>query len=130
MDMPEDLEAGTLAYRKYELLLPNASGATIAITLGDMAHESTVASFARNSGATRCGLILIRNVPHGPRYPVVWSLHETILTVTGTGDDSDVSQDLRQLIVRLLAVFFHEIREIAPDLSTLKFAVADDRMLN
>jgi hypothetical protein len=57
-------------------------------------------------------------------------LHETILTVTGTSDDSDVSQDLRQLIVRLLAVFFHEIREIAPDLSTLKFAVADDRMLN
>lgn len=39
-------------------------------------------------------------------------------------------QDLRRVIVRLPAVFFHEICEMAPDLSTLGFAVANDRRLN
>ncbi|WIM09299.1 hypothetical protein [Enhydrobacter sp.] len=128
--MPDHLEAGTLARRTYELFLPNATDASVAITLGDMAHDSPAASFARHSGATHYGLISMRNVPDGPRHPVVWSLHETMLAVTGVGDDEDVGQDMRRVIVRLLAVFFHEICAIAPGLSTSEFAVANDRPLN
>jgi hypothetical protein len=39
-------------------------------------------------------------------------------------------QGPRRVIVRLPAVFVHEICAIAPDLSTLGFAVANDSRLN
>ena len=46
------------------------------------------------------------------------------------GDMAHESADLRQRIVRLLVVFFHEIRDIAPELSELSFTVANDERLH
>lgn len=128
--MSEHREPGTLASCEYGLFLPNATDARIAFTLGDMAHESAEARFARSLGATRYGSISIRNVAGGPRQPIVWSLHEDMVALTTMRGDVDASADLRQRIVRLLVVFFHEIRDIAPELSELSFTVANDERLH
>ena len=128
--MSAPLDAGTLACRKYDLLLPSASEASIAITLGDMAQDSPSCRYACDSGATRYGLISILNVPGGPRLPILWSLHGTTIEVTTSHGDREVSDDLRRVIVRLLVIFFHEVREIAPELSALEFTVANDTLLN
>jgi hypothetical protein len=128
--MPEHLEPGTLAYCEYGLFLPNTADATIAFTLGDMDHESAEARFARSLGATRYGLISIRNVSNGPRQPIVWSLHDTMLALTTTNGDIDAYPHLKRVIVRLLVVFFHEIREVAPELSEFSFTVANDELLH
>lgn len=128
--MPEPLEPGTLASCEYGLFMPNATDATIAITLADMAHESAAGRFARSLGATRYGIISIRNVADGPRQPIVWSLHEGMVALTTMSGDVDASADLKQRIVRLLTVFFHEIRDIAPELSEYNFTVANDERLH
>jgi len=129
--MAKDLEPGTLAhgaraYREYELFVPNAPDATVAITLGDLEQDTPAARFARKSGATHYGLVAILNVPHAPDYPFVWSLRETILALTSSHIGTPVDGTLRQTIGRLLGVFFHEIRAIAPELSEMKLTVAND----
>lgn len=128
--MPQHLEPGTLASCEYGLFLPNATDASIAFTLGDMAHESAEARFARSLGATRYGVISIHNVADGPRQPIVWSLHEGMVALTTMSGDADATDDLKQRIVRLLVVFFHEIRDIAPELSKFDFTVANDELLH
>ena len=128
--MPEHLEPGTLACCEYGLFLPNATDASIAFTLGDMGHESAEARFARSLGATRYGSISIRNVADGPRQPIVWSLQEGMIALTTVSGDVDATDDLKQRIVRLLVVFFHEIRALAPELSEFSLTVANDERLH
>ena len=128
--MPEPLEPGTLASCEYGLFLPNAANASIAFTLGDMGHESAEARFARSLGAMRYGTISIRNLSHGPRQPIVWSLHEGMIALTTMNGDVDATDGLKQRIVRLLVVFFHEIRAIAPELSEFNLTVANDERLH
>ena len=124
--MANELEPGTLAYREYELFVPNAPDATVAITLGDLEQDTPAARFARKTGATHYGLVSVLNVPHAPQYPFVWSLHDTILALTSSHISAPVDKTLRQTIGRLLGVFFHEIRGIAPELSDMKLTVAND----
>jgi hypothetical protein len=50
--MAKQLEPGTLAYREYELFVPNEPDATVAITLGDLEQDSPAARFARKTRAT------------------------------------------------------------------------------
>jgi hypothetical protein len=69
------------------------------------------------------------NVPNPPEHPFVWSLHETVLALTSSHINSPLDRNLRRTIGRLLGVFFHEIRAIAPELSDLKLNVANDAPL-
>jgi hypothetical protein len=129
-NMPENLEPGTLAYSKYELFLPNTSAASIAVTLQDMTHDSAASQFARSRGATCCGLILIQNMPGAPKRPMVWSLRDAVIVITTSADDCELSDELKRVIVRLLGVFFHETRDVAPELCALTSTVANDSVLN
>ena len=123
--MPEEIERTSLVYNEYELILPNQPAIRLGVTLEDLALETVVARFGRSNRAEYCGAVSIRGLTEGPLHPLIWIVRGNALVIVGRHGDLPVTDELRQVLGRLLGVFFSEIREIAPELSSVSFAVAN-----
>jgi hypothetical protein len=62
----------------------------------------------------------VAGVPDAPKHPMIWMLAEDQLPVTVADDDPYPSEELGRLLSRMLAVFFDDIKDVAPELAALK----------
>ena len=101
---------GTVACREYEYLLPDGTEAAVAVTLRDLADHSDGAKTARQNGALAHGLISVVGVRDAPSRPLAWMQTKDELVVLVGRDDQPMSDDLHQTLVRVLRIFFKEMR--------------------
>jgi len=127
----DDLPRGTVAYREYEATIHGATG-SLAFTLGDPDADTMPARFAKYAGAHAFGLISLLGFPNAPRRAVIWLQTAEQLGVTVSDEDEQLSDDLKQLIARQIAVFFQDIAPIAPELAVIRLKAdrRGDRSLN
>jgi len=128
----DDLPDGVLAYREYEIAAPDGGTASIAFTLGRADADTGTADFARQAEARAHGLVSVLHYPGAPRHPAIWLQTEAGLGISVADEDGDLSDDLRQIVARCLAMFFNDIAAIAPELAAipLKADGRGDRALN
>ena len=128
----DDLPDGVLAYREYEIAAPDGRTGSIGFTLGRADADSPAADFARQAQARAHGLVSILDYPGAPRHPAIWLQTEAQLGISVADEDEELSDDLRQIVARYLAVFFNDIAAIAPELAAipLKSDGRGDRALN
>jgi hypothetical protein len=128
-----DFPDGAIAYREYEVPMPDGTTASLAFTLGDITIDSVPANFAREHGALAYGLVSVIDVPEAPQFPLVWTQNQTQLALAVADEDNDLSDSLKQVIARYIAIFFADIAPIAPQLAALQLKMpppANDHTLN
>jgi len=116
-----DLPAGAVAYREYQVPLVEGGAASLAFTLGRTDIDSVAAELAHSVGARAYGLVSLVGYPGAPRYPVVWLQLPTQLALTVADGDEDLGEDLKQIIARYLIQFIADIAPVAPELAALHF---------
>lgn len=112
---------GAIAYREYEVTMPDANTANIAFTLGDPIVDSLAADYAHRNGALAYGLVSVLDVPDAPKHAMIWTLMATHVCIASVDDGDEMSAGLRHVIARYLTFFFAEIAPIAPELAPLRF---------
>jgi hypothetical protein len=117
--MNDKLPPGILAMREYRVLLPSGPTATIGFALSDFAHNSEPADVARRNKAVAFGLLAIHGVPDAPERAMVWFHDSTRLRYVLANGDPHPSDEIRRILPRYFAVFFNEIRDVAPSLAAL-----------
>ncbi|WIM09106.1 hypothetical protein [Enhydrobacter sp.] len=125
-----DLPDGALAYRQYEVPMPDGSTASLAFTLGDMTADSVPANYARQHGVVAYGLVSVTDVPDPPRFPLVWTQDRTQIALAVAEEDKDIGDDLKETIGRCMALFFNDI---AAELAAQELGVsppANDRSVH
>jgi hypothetical protein len=114
------MDDGIIAVREYEVMLPDGTIASISFTLGDLQQDSIPAEFARSNGALAYGLVSVEGVEGAPDFPMLWTRAENGLNITASDDDGELSDELRKIIARAIAVFFRDLGQIAPELARIK----------
>jgi hypothetical protein len=123
-----ETEPGMLACNKYDVLLPNRPAMNVAVTLEDPMCESVAAQFGRNSRADHCGLVFVSGLLDGPAHPIFWIVREGTLLLFGRQADPELTGELKQVVSKLLGVFFREVRGLVPELSLLQPVIGDDNL--
>lgn len=113
---------GSLAWRQYQVGLGSGHTATLGFSLADPRH-STMARLKREHGATNLGLLVVLDDPQSLEEVVLWFHHVTALTLVSQNGDMMIGDEVRGLLPRYFAVFFDEIKDIAPELATVRLAV-------
>ena len=119
-----ETEPGMLACNKYDVLLPNRPAMNVAVTLEDPMCESVAAQFGRSSRADHCGLVFVSGLVDGPPHPIFWIVREGTLLLFGR----QLTGELRQVVAKLLGVFFREVRGLVPELSLLPPVIGDENI--
>jgi hypothetical protein len=122
--MPMETEPGMLVCNKYDVLLPNRPAMNVAVTLEDPMCESVAAQFGRSSRADHCGLVFVSGLVDGPPHPIFWIVREGTLLLFGR----QLTGELRQVVAKLLSVFFREVRGLVPELSLLPPVIGDENI--
>jgi hypothetical protein len=119
------------SYREYEMTSEHGNG-SIAFTLGDLNADTMPARFAKHVGAEAFGLVSILGFPEAPVRPVIWVLVNQKLGITVADEDRDLTDALKLIVARYIAVFFNDIADIAPELATIRLRTdgRGDRSLN
>ncbi|SKA34911.1 hypothetical protein SAMN02745126_05575 [Enhydrobacter aerosaccus] len=108
---------GALAWREYQVHLPSHVTATLSFTLGDPDHEAWPAVVARQRGALAFGMLAIDDVPDAPEKAVLWTVEQDRLSIICERDDPDHSEEVKRVLPRYFAMFFDDIKDLAPQLA-------------
>jgi len=109
------LDPDAIAYREYDCQMPDGTDATIAVSLGNLLQPGVAAAAARERGAVAVGQIAVQGARGVPSRPIPW-----IVAIAIARDDPAVDDELRALLVRVLQLFFRDIRDVAPDPAELR----------
>ena len=104
-----DANTVTAAYREYDCHMPDGREIVVGVSLGD---PSSSAALSHENWVLVHGHITERN---GGRSRL-WMHTPSDLKVVGAGDDPEVSAELQSVLLRVLQVFFREVRHVAPGL--------------
>ena len=124
--MVRETKSGTLACNKYDVLLPDRPAMSVAVTLEASTCDSIPAAFGCSNRAEYCGLVFVSGLVDGPEHPLLWLVRGSTLLLAGRQDDRTLPDELRQVVGKLLGVFFREARELVPALSLRPLAIANE----
>ena len=111
-----DADASSVAYREYDYHMPDGTQGIVAVSLGKLGQQpSPAATFAYQNEARAYGHLMVLGVPMGLSRPILWMQTPSGLKVVATGDP-EVSDELESLLLRVLGVFFRDVRDVAPGL--------------
>jgi hypothetical protein len=113
---------GSLAWRQYPVQLVSGRTATLGFTLADPDDE-TMARLKDAHDARHLGLLFVLDDPESLEEVVLWFEQATSLTLLSHNGDTMIGDEMRTLLPRYFAVFFDEVKDIAPDLATVKLVV-------
>jgi hypothetical protein len=119
---PSELEnrwlPSPLAWRQYEVKLASGVTATLGFTLGDPCDAKT-ARVMKAYGASHLGLLVVLGDPQSREAAVLWFQQTRFLTLFSP-DPMLIGDEVRGLLARYFSAFFDEIKEVAPDLASLR----------
>jgi hypothetical protein len=113
--------AGSLAWRQYQVKLASGRTATLGFSLADPRHKS-IARVRRAHDATHLGLLVVLGDPDSLEEAVLWFQQETTLTLVSQEGDTMIGDEVKALLPRYFAVFFDEIKDLAPELANVRLA--------
>ena len=115
---------GSLAWQQYEVTLPSGRVVTLAFSLGDPRHE-TMAGMKERHGASHLGLLVVLDDPQSPEDVVLWFHDARSLTLLSQNGDVRIGDAVRALLPRYFAVFFDDVKALAPQLAHVRFSVPE-----
>ena len=110
---------GSLAWRQYQVKLASGHTATLGFSLADP-HDKTMARVKRAHDASHLGVLVVLDDPDSREEVVLWFQQATSLTLVSQNGDTMIGDEVRCLLPRYFAVFFDEIKDIAPDLADIR----------
>ena len=113
--------SGSLAWREYEVKLMSGRTAVLGFSLGDPRHQ-TMASLKREHDASNLGLLVVLDDPNSLEEVVLWFHQHGALTLMSQNGDMEIGEEVKALLPRYFAVFFDEVKDLAPDLSGVRLA--------
>ena len=113
---------GSLAWRQYQVKLVSGRTVTLGFSLADP-HDKTMARVKREHDALHLGLLVVLNDLDSQEEVVLWFQRATSLTLVSQNGDVMIGDEVKGLLPRYFAVFFDEIRDVAPDLANVRLAV-------
>ena len=123
--LPEELLSMLIEYRKYDVRMHDSTIVSFAVTLCNLYGDSSLAESAREKGALALGQISILGLPGGDPDPLVWELVGDPARITLSASDPELDKNLLGTCSRLLAEFFDDIKDTAPDLASLSLIGLD-----
>ena len=121
--------AGSLAWREYEVKLMSGRTAVLGFSLADPSHK-VMACLKREHDASNLGLLVVLDDPNSLEEVVLWFQQSGALTLMSQNGDMEIGEEVKALLPRYFAVFFDEMKNLAPDLSDVRLArvpKADDK---
>ena len=112
---------GSLAWRQYEVKLQSGRTVTLGFSLGDPQNR-TMKQVKRVHEASNLGLLIVLDDPESVEEVVLWFQHATALTLVSQNDEVMIGDEVKALLPRYFAVFFDEIKDIAPELAGILLA--------
>jgi hypothetical protein len=114
---------GSLAWRQYRVKMRSGCTVTIGFSLADP-KDSSMAQVKRARDALNLGLlILLDDDPDSREEVVLWFQQATTLTLIPQNGNAVIGDEMRSLLPRYFAVFFDDIKDVAPDLADIRLAV-------
>ena len=122
---------GSLAWRQYQVKLLSGRTVTLGFSLADP-RDKTMARMRQAHDASHLGLLVVLDDPGSLEGVMLWFQQATSLTLVSQNGDTMIGDEVRGLLPRYFAVFFDEIKDVAPDLAHVRLAVprTGDRNLN
>lgn len=122
---------GALAWQQYEVRLLSGRTATLGFSLSDP-RDKIVRRLKQEHDAVHLGMLVVLDDPDSLEEVVLWFQQETSLTLVSQNGDTMISDEVKALLPRYFAVFFDEIKDLAPDLAHVRIAVprTGDRTLH
>lgn len=122
---------GSLAWQQYQVQLTSGHMATIGLSLSDPGDKA-MAEVKRSREADHLGFLIVLDDPDSLEEVVLWYQQETALTVASQNGDTMIGDEVKRLLPRYFAVFFDEVKDLAPDLANVRLVVprTGDRTLN
>ena len=112
----------SLAWRQYQVKLASGHTATLGFSLADPDDE-TMARLRKAHHAAHLGLLFVLDDPDSLEEVVLWFEQATFLTLLSQNGETMIGDEVRGLLPRYFAVFFDEIKDIAPELAGVRLAV-------
>jgi hypothetical protein len=95
--------------------------ATLGFSLADP-RDKTIARLKQEHDASHLGLLVVLDDPDSLEEVVLWFQQATSLTLVSQNGDMMIGGEVRGLLPRYFAVFFDEIKDVAPDLVNVRLA--------
>lgn len=118
-------EIGRLATRAYEATLPAGETGKLAFALCDLERPNALAAHARRRKAVAFGLLSFEGFADAPRGTMLWVRTKDGLEMTSADGDDQPGPELQRVVARHFIIFFDEVRDLAPELSSLPFHLKD-----
>lgn len=95
-------------------------------------RDKAMARMKRAHDATHLGLLIVLDDPDSVEEVVLWFQQATALTLVSHNGEMLIGAEVRGLLPRYFAAFFDEIKDIAPDLASVRLAApkTGDRTLH
>ena len=113
---------GSLAWQQYQVNLMSGRAVTLGFSLADPRDKMMCRMKARHR-ALHLGLLVVLDDPDSVEEVVVWFQQAASLTLVSQTADITIGPEVRALLPRYFAVFFDDVKELAPELANVNFAV-------
>lgn len=113
--------AGSLAWQQYRVTLDSGHEVTLGLSLGDP-RDKTMARLKRQHDAVHLGLLVVLDDPESLDEVVLWLHQSEHLSVISHNGDSVIGAEVRAILPRYFAVFFDDVKDLAPELATVRIA--------
>ncbi|HYD08195.1 MAG TPA: hypothetical protein VEC60_20845 [Reyranella sp.] len=95
--------------------------AILGFSLADPDH-ATMARIRQEHGASSLGLLVVLDDPDSVEEVVLWFQQATSLNLLSQNGDMMIGDEVKALLPRYFAVFFDEVKDLAPELADVLLA--------
>lgn len=114
---------GSLAWQQYQVDLASGRTVTLGFSLADPGDRAMARVKAEHC-ASHLGLLVVLDDPESLDKVVLWLHQTTALTLLSQNGDTLIGHEVRTLLPRYFAVFFDEIKDLAPSLAEVRLVVS------
>jgi hypothetical protein len=107
-----------IAWRQYEVKLASGATATLGFSLADR-RDANNARVMKAYGASQLGLFVVLGDPQSREAAVLWFQQARFLTLFSP-DPMKIGDEVKGLLPRYFTAFFDDIKDLAPDLASVK----------
>ncbi|SJZ91727.1 hypothetical protein SAMN02745126_02863 [Enhydrobacter aerosaccus] len=96
--------------------------ATLGFSLSDP-DDVIVYRLQQEHEAAHLGMLVVLDDPESLEEVVLWFQQETSLTLVSQNGETMIGEEMKNLLPRYFAIFFDDIKDVAPDLANIRLAV-------
>lgn len=121
---PQRGPPGSLAWQQYQVNLMSGRAVTLAFSLADPS-DAVMARVKERHGASHLGLLVVLDDPDSVEEAVFWFDQARALTLLSQHREMVIGNEVMALLPRYFAVFFDDVKALAPQLAHVRFSVPE-----